>query len=73
MRLCKYLLDIIGLEQVGFMPGREARDNKEGLLLSTDAEKTFDSVAWDFMLSVCTHIGLKTNMLTWISALYQNP
>lgn len=70
------------------MPGRETRDNVikalnlihatrtqtiEGLLLSTDAEKAFDRVAWDFMLETCRYIGLGTHMMTWISSLYRNP
>lgn len=74
------------------MPGREAQDNltkalniihllkghkEEGLVLYTDAEKAFHRVAWKFMLSVCTHIGLRPNMLKyvlkWILSLYQNP
>lgn len=54
------LPQLIGPEQVGFMAGREARDNVtkalnlihrcrqdgfEGFLLSTDMEKTFDGVS----------------------------
>ena len=87
-RLTPLLQSLIGPEQVGFMPGREARDNIikamllihaadpldiKGLLLSTDAEKAFDRVAWDYMLATCSHIGLGPKMLTWISSLYQNP
>lgn len=60
------------------MTGREVRDNvtktlkfihilkgrtEEGLLLSTDAGMAFDKVAWDFMLSVCTHIVLNQTCL----------
>lgn len=70
------------------MPGRKARDNVtkalnlihrshragfEGLLLSTDAEKAFDRVSWDFLLATCSHIGLKAHMPTWISSLYEDP
>lgn len=88
LRMGPLLSKLIGLEQVGFMPNREARDNVtkallltqavrqrkiEGFLLSTDAEKAFDRVAWDFMLAVCGGVGLGPNMLHWISALYQNP
>ena len=87
-RLNPLLPGIVGLEQAGFVPGREAKDNTskallllhaartrdiEGLLLSTDAEKAFDRVAWDFMLAVCRHVGLGPHMLSWIAALYQNP
>lgn len=81
-------MKIIGPEQVGFMSGREARDNitkalnlihnahlnkTEGLLLATDAEKTFDRVAWDYMFAKCKHIGLQDKMLSWISTLYTSP
>lgn len=70
------------------MLGRESRDNVtkalnfiyaartrkiQGLLLSTDAEKAFDWVAWDYMLGTCRFIGLGTRMMTWISSLYKNP
>lgn len=87
-RLKPILHKLIGPEQAGFMPGREAKDNvikslllinkiktsdTEGLLLSTDAEKAFDRVAWDYMLATCKHVGLGTKMLAWISALYQKP
>lgn len=87
-RISNVLQDIVGPEQAGFMQGRETRDNvitalnlihslrktnTEGLLLSTDAEKAFDRVEWDYMFAVCEHVGLKTNILQWISALYQNP
>lgn len=87
-RLQPLLSHLIGHDQVGFMQGREARDNImkalllthaahsqgiEGLLLSTDAEKAFDRVSWDYMLGVCRHVGLGSHMLTWITALYQNP
>lgn len=70
------------------MPGREAKDNVikalnlihksrtdnlEGMLLSTDAEKAFDRVSWDFLFANCTHIGLRPHMMNWIKTLYQNP
>lgn len=84
-RLRPHLQQLIGPEQVGFMPIREAKDNvikplllthsarmhnSEGLLLSTDAEKAIDRVAWDYMLATCSHVGLGSRMLAWISALY---
>lgn len=87
-RLQPLLSSLVGLEQVGFMPGREARDNIikallltheahargfEGLLLSMDMEKAFDRVAWDYMLATCCHVGLGPHMMTWIAAFYQNP
>lgn len=76
------LSKIIGPEKVGFMPGREAKtliihhannSKIKGFLLSTDAEKAFDRVSWDYMFSTCSFIGMGSNMLNWIKALYQNP
>ena len=84
-RLTSFLPKLIGPERVGFMPGREAWDNVikalnlvhyahtrgiEGLLLSTDAEKAFDRVAWDYLFATCRHIGLGPHMMAWIAALY---
>lgn len=86
-RIGKFLPDIVGPDQAGFMPEREAPDNVVkvmnfihslrgnsvgGLILSTDAEEAFDRVVWDYMFAVCKHVGFQTNMLTWISTLYQN-
>lgn len=77
-RLSPLLSASIGPEQVGFMPGREAKGNINsllltqavrnrkigGLLLSTDTEKAFDWVAWDFMLATCAHVGLGSRMMS---------
>lgn len=65
-RLRPLLSDLKGPKQVGFMPGREAKDNVikallfshaaysqsfGALLLSTDAENAFVRVSWDYMLA----------------------
>lgn len=77
-RLKPLLHGLIGPDQAGFMPGREAKGNVtksldliyaahtqiiEGLLLSMDAEKAFDRVAWDFMLETCRFIGLANSSI----------
>lgn len=87
-RLRPLLHDLIGPEQADFMPGRKSKDNVtkalnlihaahmkkiEGLLLSTNAEKAFNRVAWDYMLETCKFVGLGTNLMTWITSLYMNP
>lgn len=87
-RLLPLLPGLISLDQVGFVPGREARDNtlkaisihnwltskkQPGFLLSLDAEKAFDRVAWDYLKEVLTHIGIRDRMLQFILALYSTP
>uniref|UniRef100_A0A8C5QL89 Reverse transcriptase domain-containing protein n=1 Tax=Leptobrachium leishanense TaxID=445787 RepID=A0A8C5QL89_9ANUR len=87
-RLLPHITDLIHPDQTGFIPGREARDNtiraltlthraqrrgEELLLLSTDAEKAFDRVNWDFLFATLGHIGLGPHLCAWIRALYINP
>lgn len=87
-RLQQHITSLIHLDQVGFVPTREARDNTTKVLnllyhatktatptvlLSTDAEKAFDRVNWSFMLSTLKHIGLGDSMVNWISAVYATP
>lgn len=79
---------VIGPEQVGFMSGWEVRENVikavnlvhrmrlakvKGLLLSTDIEEAFNRVAWDYIFATCSHVGLGTHMMTWISSPYRRP
>lgn len=83
-----HLQKLIDLDQVGFIPTREARDNMTKVLnllhvaqstktpcvfLNTDSEKTFDRVNWTFMFSVLRHVGLGEMMLSWIAGIYSNP
>lgn len=78
-RIAQQIQDIIHLDQVGFIPSREARVNTTKVLnlihvastahtpsvfLSTDAKKAFDRVNWAYMSVVLQHIDLGTNMLT---------
>lgn len=87
-RLLPLIPGLISSDQVGFIPGREARDNTirtlnlhhqltssgtKGFLLSLDAEKAFDRVAWDYMREVLKGIGLLPRMFTHINTLYTNP
>uniref|UniRef100_A0A8C5MA27 Reverse transcriptase domain-containing protein n=1 Tax=Leptobrachium leishanense TaxID=445787 RepID=A0A8C5MA27_9ANUR len=87
-RLQPHIPNLIHCDQVGFVPGREAKDNtiralqlihrcrssgEDFLLLSTDSEKAFDRVNWDFLFASLAHIGLGPNMQSWVWALYADP
>lgn len=70
-RMQQHITILIHLDQVGFVPTREARDttkvlnllytatsaNTPMVFLSTDAEKAFDWVNWSFMFATLGHIG----------------
>uniref|UniRef100_A0A8C5M0T2 Reverse transcriptase domain-containing protein n=1 Tax=Leptobrachium leishanense TaxID=445787 RepID=A0A8C5M0T2_9ANUR len=87
-RLTTLIPAMIHPDQVGFVPGREARDattralgaigvaKKSGeglLLLSTDAEKAFDRVSWDFVFSVMRGLGVGPFFMQCLTALYDAP
>lgn len=87
-RLLPLLTSLVSLDQVGFIPGREGRDNtikaininhwltsksEQGFFLPLDAEKAFDRVGWDYMDAVLNQIGILPVMRTYIKALYSNP
>uniref|UniRef100_A0A8C5LLZ8 Reverse transcriptase domain-containing protein n=1 Tax=Leptobrachium leishanense TaxID=445787 RepID=A0A8C5LLZ8_9ANUR len=87
-RLKPFLSKLIRPDQVGFIPGREARDataraigavayarqTGEGvILLSMDAEKAFDRVSWPFLFQVLHRMGLPDIFLEQVQALYTNP
>lgn len=70
----------VGRDQVGFVRGREARDNtikalnlhhwltstqRERFFLAMDTEKAFDRVAWDYMDAVLDALGLGRCMRTF--------
>lgn len=75
-RLTHHLQKLIN--QVGFLQGREARDGiirrpidiiykikkekKEICLLSTDTEKAFDRVNWQFMFQTLDEVGIGNKM-----------
>lgn len=87
-RLATFLPDLISLDQVGFVPGREARDDvikvlyllhlsstaaTPCLFLSTDAEKAFDCVNWTFLHSTLPHIDVGPGFQRFFKALYADP
>uniref|UniRef100_A0A8C5WG47 Reverse transcriptase domain-containing protein n=1 Tax=Leptobrachium leishanense TaxID=445787 RepID=A0A8C5WG47_9ANUR len=86
--LQRHLPSLIDSDQVGFIPGREAKDattrvlnaillaqrnETPFILLSTDAEKAFDRVLWPYLMRVLQRFGLGQDFLTWISSLYSSP
>lgn len=69
---------------MGFVPGREARDNTNKVfnlihlaqkrsIPACDAEKAFDRVNWQFLKSTLKQIGLGPLLTEKILALYQTP
>lgn len=85
-RLLPLLPKLISLDQMGFIPGREARDNtlkainihhcltsEPYFFLSLEAENAFDGVAWDYMAEALKAIGLQERILNFILALFSSP
>uniref|UniRef100_A0A8C5QB08 Reverse transcriptase domain-containing protein n=1 Tax=Leptobrachium leishanense TaxID=445787 RepID=A0A8C5QB08_9ANUR len=88
-RLKPFIPGLVHVDQTGFIPGREAKDSTVRavnsihgsprlttapfLLLSTDCDKAFDRVRWDFLFRTLSHMGLGENMILWIWALYTHP
>lgn len=81
------LPQLVHLDQVGFIPSGEARDNTIKVLnlvhftnqtgspcvfLSTNAEKAFDRLNWAFMLAVLGRMGFGEQMLLWITSIYSS-
>lgn len=88
LRMRDLMSELVHLDQVGFVPGREGKDNgirtllllqkiREGrtpsLFLSIDAETAFDRVDWGFMIGVLQGMGTGPRMREWIQALYKSP
>lgn len=88
LRLKGKIPQLVHPDQVGFVPGREGRDNgvrsllimeamklngSPGLLLSIDAEKAFDRVDWGIMFKTLAVMGIGPTMLKWIKILYNLP
>uniref|UniRef100_A0A803J9X8 Reverse transcriptase domain-containing protein n=1 Tax=Xenopus tropicalis TaxID=8364 RepID=A0A803J9X8_XENTR len=87
-RLNPLLKTLIVNDQVGFVPSRQAPDNTRKiinialhansnkipcLLLSLDAEKAFDRVAWPYLKAVLIKFGFPDFFLNSTLALYTKP
>lgn len=87
-RLQQHLPQLAHVDQDGFVPSREDRDNTVKAInllhvanttntpcvfLGTDAEKAFDWVDWPFMFTIIKHVGFGHTMINWISSIYSGP
>ena len=43
------------------------------LLLTLDAEKAFDRVAWPFIFETCRKFGFDTKCISWLQIMYNRP
>ena len=86
-RLKRVLEKLIDLDQTGFISGRYIGDNIRliydmlqfteendipGLLLLIDFEKAFDSISWDFLLSVLKFFNFGESIIKWVKVFYNN-
>ena len=46
--------------------------NKEGLLVTIDIEKVFDSVNHNFLVAILKKLGFGTEFIEWIKVLLNN-
>lgn len=87
-RLKDKISTLLHSDQVGFIPGREGRDNgvrslllleaikfsgPPGLFLSIDTEKAFNRVDRGLMLRTLEVMGIGPRMINWIKVLYRHP
>uniref|UniRef100_A0A3Q3G8L9 Reverse transcriptase domain-containing protein n=1 Tax=Kryptolebias marmoratus TaxID=37003 RepID=A0A3Q3G8L9_KRYMA len=87
-RLENILPLVIGMDQTGFIKGRNSCNNlrrllnviqlcqrraMDGLVVSLDAEKAFDRVEWPFLFYTLHQFGLGPNFISWIKVLYSRP
>lgn len=84
LRLQTVLSPFIGLDQTGFMPGRQSFHNTRRLfniiaspcslspevVVSLDVEKAFDRVEWSFLYEVLARFGLGGAFVEWVKLLY---
>ena len=84
LRLAPVIKDIISKSQSAFIRGRSIHDNFQYvrsstrrfhrnrapmLLIKLDISKAFDSVRWDYLLSLLQHIGFPAKWRDWITAI----
>ena len=86
-RLESVLLDIIDMDQNGFVKGIQGFHNvrrvlnilherkyaPDTALLSVDAEKAFDRIEWPFLFAILDRFGIGTAFCNWVRLLYTQP
>ena len=88
-RIQKHFKRIIHHEQVGFIPGMQRFFNirksinvmhcikklkdKNHVIISVDAEKTFDKIQHQFMIKTLQKVGIERTYLNIIKAIYDKP
>ena len=88
IRLQAVLDKVIGTQQTAYIKGRfigqnirsvldiiEYTDREQipGLMLCLDFHKAFDSLEWNFMISVLKKFNFGTSFIKWIQLLYDQP
>ena len=84
-RLKKVLPEVIHLDQVGYIKGRNIIDNiravkdimyytkqenRSGILMSIDFEKAFDSCSWRFLENSMKKFNLGVSFIKWVKTFY---
>ncbi len=87
-RLQKVIKSLVHEDQTGYIKGRYIGTNARliqdyfehcenfkvpGILLFLDFEKAFDSIEWNFMLSVLEKFNFGKSFISWIKILYNKP